>query len=631
MTEESKNVLLKFITGNLEKQNGNNVPTFGDMKQRTNNLYAYFMNQFSNGWFLTGIFSNQDINLIYGWYYDNEEKNGFIIMLDGKYNPIKTFKNFDTGTKLRPFEKLNVGDDGYYFGIDSDNIADSNANKRFLMLNNFTKKASSSDDYRVVLRTSYYLPDNIKKASNYCNVEKAPGQSSYLISGVITDTNFHDQPIATVLKVNVGSENEWIDYRCSLDCNFKCCDTIVTWDSDNVTFKLVGVDYRDQSNTKYVEYIRENDGLKEVLFASNFGLLNSIDVKVIGFQISYIFVYNSKVVNNVDYDVFEIYKAEYGENFGVTKIYSKESVMMQGRSACNIYAFRNNHNIYFQIVYSDSPTVSPNYLFMIGKLVNDQIYTKELGKHEITNTIGENVFSVQEQWNLTTYFSQLSNEVIYVNQIYNEVNYNGHSYININALVPKFITLYNSGDPIFSRNLYNKVINGNVLTSTVQIPENFLNDVPVTIQELIGETNLVLNKGVTTIEKNVYENTLLNFINVLTVQDKNNVSDPKVNQQASNLLVSNVDQSNYEDTKIGKVKIIYIDNSVEIINVNPNNITYVENSATIKVVMSLKKEVGNNKKIKILSDDESIEYCEIDVSGLETNKLYKLIQKVEVA
>ena len=77
---------------------------------------------------------------------------------------------------------------------------------------------------------------------------------------------------------------------------------------------------------------------------------------------------------------------------------------------------------------------------------------------------------------------------------------------------------------IFARNLYNKTISDRVTQSTIEIPNNYLNDVMIARQHLISETNSIMVDTHNIITKNIYETLFINFINTLQMINKNDLS-----------------------------------------------------------------------------------------------------------
>src|SRR5699024_2312095 len=154
-----------------------------------------------------------------------------------------------------------------------------------------------------------------------------------------------------------------------------------------------------------------------------------------------------------------------------------------------------------------------------------------------------------------------------VNQIYNSAYYNGTEYENVNSLIPSYGNLYDSnGEIIFSRNLYNMVINGSTTTSTIEIPNTMLNDTNIINEELVSQTNTSLVNESQLISKNIYELLYINFVNSIIVQNRNSESFQDMPNIASMLNQSICSSLNYDNIKLTKWKITFSDNSSKIDN-----------------------------------------------------------------
>jgi len=154
--------------------------------------------------------------------------------------------------------------------------------------------------------------------------------------------------------------------------------------------------------------------------------------------------------------------------------------------------------------------------------------------------------------------------------VYNSNNYNGEAYENINALIPNNGVIYNDNIPIFARNLYNKTLNDNTTISTIEIPNNLLNDISIQKKSLFSETNLLLTTNDTMFIKNIYETIYLNFINLIEIVNNNN-DNSILNQNASNKLNYAINNpAEYENTKLNKYRINYEDGTLLSVYFNIN-------------------------------------------------------------
>ena len=210
-------------------------------------------------------------------------------------------------------------------------------------------------------------------------------------------------------------------------------------------------------------------------------------------------------------------------------------------------------------------------------------------------------------------------------EIYNSNNYNGQNYTNINSMIPNSSILYDENDDvIFARNLYNKTISDRVTQSTIEIPNNYLNDVMIAKQDLISETNSIMVDNNNTITKNIYETLFINFINTLQMINKNDLNNPILNPTGAIRLNQSISQvQDYTSQKISKAKINYADNSNKIIP-----ISFIQ----VGSVMRTEFTIYNSKgiiNIELISEDEKTTYNTI-TGDFELNKTYTVSQDVTV-
>jgi hypothetical protein len=227
---------------------------------------------------------------------------------------------------------------------------------------------------------------------------------------------------------------------------------------------------------------------------------------------------------------------------------------------------------------------------------------------------------------------QIENVVYDMKQVFNSLNYNGLSYQALNSMVPNSVNIYDpNGVVIFARNLYNRIVNNNTTISTVEVPNDFMNDVTIKLKELISETNNIMVSDSMEIVKNVYEELLINFVNSIIVKNSNNINNVIINNTASNRInnsVSNPSVLDYNNSKIGKYKINY-GNGTNVINPINNNLVYTNLSTNYIITVYVPLEYGITN-IQLLSNDGSTVYQTIDCSSLENDKYYTINQKLEV-
>ena len=192
-------------------------------------------------------------------------------------------------------------------------------------------------------------------------------------------------------------------------------------------------------------------------------------------------------------------------------------------------------------------------------------------------------------------------------------------------MIPKSSILYDeNNNVIFARNLYNKTISDRVTQSTIEIPNNYLNDVMIARQDLISETNSIMVDNNNIITKNMYETLFINFINTLQMINKNDLNNPILNPTGAIRLNQSISQvQDYTSQKISKARINYADNSNEIIPIS---------FIPVGSVMRTEFTIYNSKgiiDIELISEDEKTTYNTI-TGDFELDKTYTVSQDVTV-
>lgn len=632
MTQDYKTKILNWLTANYSVNNGSNTPQYSAVSSRANNLLTYIQAQTtSGGFFLSTILqgtnaNNQGLGFTIIAGYDDTTLKGFLIILDNDFDPVQTIKTYSSGTEFGIFDILNVGDDGNFFGIETVGAGGASPYKRFIMLNNIIAKIPSATEYTVVLRQSYNLPANIKDATGYSNLIKAPGQAKYLIVGGIYNGSFQTQPIATELQVNVGTANTWTEYRYSGTDDYAPTDCWASWDiGGNLSFKIVGFSYL--SGTYYCEYEKSGSALARTQNTTALGVPNSLNAKIINSTTSYVC---AGIINGIIDETNYLYKVNYSGNT-LTQIYSKTGSTVDGSNTSGISLEKFNNEVFYTVIMNKDTTPTAHIRY-IGRIIDTNTYEVLIGETPLELSI--DLFMVQKQFNLYNFYYQFNNTVYTTVQIYNSLNYNGLPYQALNSMIPNSAILYDINDiAIFARNLYNRTINNNTTISTIQVPNNFINDITVVIQDLFSETGNVLINNAQEITKNIYEELLINFVNTIMVKNSNDPNNEIINSLGAirfNNSISNL--KDYDSSKITKYKINYGDGSSTIRNIDLSSVVwnYGTNPYAIYTFAFYVPVDITIENIQLISNDELTVYQSIDTSSLEGNKYYTINQKMEV-
>jgi len=470
-------------------------------------------------------------------------------------------------------------------------------------------------EYKLVLRKSYITPldliDNadIKHAYNF-KIYKKNSSAKYILVGGLTSTY---EVLIAEININVGSETEFIYNKYNITNFNSIYDNNVEFLENDYNVRISCIcNKTSEENQKYKEFIKiDNTTLEEKIFINlndyvdiiSIGGINNI---ILNQNESYITIYfspDSELGTNAQILLYHI------ENNISTLILSEDLGTEVFPETKLKY---KDENIYFLKEYADVSINNTSRLELARINNNDvsNIYILENGDY--SNAVLFYIFNV---YNLFDYvfINGTRDEIKTVQEIYNQFNYNGLDYENETSLIPNSSILKNNDDVIFARNLYNKTINNNETVSTLEIQNYYLNDIDITQQKLLSLTNTELVDNTETINKNIYERVLLNFVNIIKIKD--NETNTLYANGASKLNFSINTDSQYENGKIGKIKIIYTDDTYEMKNIT--NIDITNNIATIESLFYAYKVP---KQVQILSNDETAIYLTKDLTTAKIQK-----------
>ena len=212
-----------------------------------------------------------------------------------------------------------------------------------------------------------------------------------------------------------------------------------------------------------------------------------------------------------------------------------------------------------------------------------------------------------------------------IKEIYNESNYNGEPFTDKNSLNSNSAILYSDNDPAFARNLYNKTQNGATTTSTIEIPNNYLNDTLVDQKDLMSVNNNVIISDTNGFTKNVYETVYLNFVNTISVVNQNNTQSVYNNAVAIKLNTSINNPTDYDDLKLTKYRINYQDGTNSVSNLQAT----LQDDGSYQLLMTFYlSKLANN--LELISEDEQTIYLTYDLTSIQINKYYSFKQRVRI-
>lgn len=646
MTEEAKKNLLDYMLGKIPSESGveeeifqsiNNIPR-DDWEN--NDILPEHWNNFRYERLIQ--VQNSELLVLYGGYKttDNEVR-GIITILNKDFMPLKSIYQYDSGTYLRYIQCMAQAEDNTFYAIDCPDFPTdqewsfTTSQKRFLMFNNFTQQINN--EYVLTLQKSYIFPTDY--FNFYCkDMYKDNESSNYVFTGnYLRDQNSTDfDGIRIVnLKVNVGSENEWNK-----------------WDDDGQAWFY---------GASYVEF-QDDNFFCEILLTRNLSTSRNVnlwtkDFTQTSFNLKTISTVNYRAVNDTSFyqnqSVFlnknEVYFVLNNQRWGYSGFPEKKYIglyyynnltsevktiyehYLGDYDYCNleaIYIATNNNDIYieFNQVWENEENFADYYF---QRLVDNEWKPKLLSSASFI--YDRRALFVTNEFNLLNYISYMLNPqgqfwyIPNIKEIYNEANYNGESFTDKNSLNSHSAILYSNNNPVFARNLYNKTQNGATTTSTIEIPNNYLNDTLVDQKDLMSVNNNVIISDANGFTKNVYETVYLNFVNTISVVNQNETQSVYNNAVATKLNTSINNPTDYNDLKLTKYRINYQDgtNSVSTLQATLQD----DGSYELLMTFFLSKLADT---LELISEDEQTVYLTYNLANTEINKYYSFKQRVRI-
>ena len=628
MTEEAKKNLLDYMLGKMPSESGVDEPQFGDYYYVTNNFYqemsargyenidfrGYLFNENTGNFVLWG---NNDVKENdKGYYY------GVIVVFDENFQVLSIIDGFNTGTKFRCLTALNIDEDGNYYGIDEEPYQYSNNgstlntdyNYRVILLNNISQ--SVNNEYSVVLRNSYYIPDTynnfevLDTVVDNCDkaIQKISGEATYIIAGEENSVNKF-----MLFKINVGSNNEWNLYSSTLS---------------QLISPLVFICEKSDSNINIYGYgaIQNHQVIKFSILNGTWSNQQIYDgdttdfleqIVMVNPNVCYFTYYNYQGSEYID-------KLFYYNNNQIILIFEKTT---PGYSfgAYN-YLFLNDNNLFLMRCEFNNPNDSTDIDLYVGIAFGEAYHDKLITQLNWKNIWTDGLF-VQMVFNLNKCCIQerTTNQIMIVPLIYNQNDYNGEPFINTNSLNSNSAVLYSNNNPIFARNLYNKTQNGATTTSTIEIPNNYLNDTMVTQKDLMSVNNNVIISDTNGFTKNVYETVYLNFVNTISVVNQNETQSVYNNAVATKLNTSINNPTDYDNLKLTKFRINYQDGTNTVSTLQAT----LQDDGSYELLMTFYLS-GLADTLELISEDEQTVYLTYNLANTEINKTYSFKQRVRI-
>lgn len=660
MTNDYKSLLLKYLTGNLAND------------YDTSTMTPYY----ETATYRTA--STSDTEIVSGTKsIECRDGNGVpngktlfytpftssLTLVDENMNVLFKYDAFSTGTEMNKFLAVDVDEEGNFYGIDYNADTDK---YRFLLMNNLsepTKMPNGSLQYRAVLRNSYFIQGytNADDVSPTMPVFLGKSKQSAIYYFAFCDST-GESIMPSTLTINVGMANEWK----------RLSDILVSYSN-----KLDFIVYFDSNGTPHASYfiydfymynkIYRYDAIGEDAPTST----ELININYVESTLSQLVGSFSTDPHQLEYDLIALSTNEYYflirgyVNYGGAYPCNQWVILYRDgyrafdyvwaqrgyRGAAGganarvpLVQYKTNDNgdlsMYYRIIDNTTDTKDALLYTFIPKTIeyplpktffNYETTTKILGTYDWTTLMNNN-------YNLNKFICQSidsdTNDVVYttINLVFNNNSYNTESFeangTDYRTLLPNQALLFNTNnDLIFARNLYNVKVYGNKSESTLNVPNNVLNDVVIDKNKLISYNNNDIVEDTEDLEKNIYEDLYINYFNTLTMQDQNTtdykdnvIGATRINQSANKVC-------DYEESQATKVKVNYSDGTSLTGGCNCT-ITNGVGTYEISVYVPSDKDLVS---IEIQSNDGNTTYQTIVNDGtMERNKYYKILQDVKV-
>ena len=651
MTDEMKENIIKYLTGNMVEETPDHDLIYSEVKSISNNLSSQLNNLFGEArWAIRDIIQGKtssgnesELSLMYGTYSVGETTDitskGFMVIVDNMFNVIQIITKYSSNVDIGIIYCLNVDENGQFYMVEK-RLSDNKI--RFIMLNNILVKLTTSEEYSVVIRRAYDIPSSspaYDTSNRTTKIIKAVGQPKYLIAGT-TGVNIGYGVFTTELIINVGSSNEWNTLIGSSAGEYvDNIDIYCVWGDD--TYDPIIIAYLFNYNGVVLKYKKNSLGtilnFQQIhIDFTGYNILWGQNAVILNDQVGYF----ALAGNDANLTTFDraMFKLDLTNNTSSLLLKSTGDYDIEYTGMTPIKLFNKDNEVIFWDIDQQENISKMIFTFSVGRIRSDDTYytspismyevaTKQKNYQEYFDIINLNI---NKQFNLYNFNFLIDDTCYNTYQVYNSLNYNGESFIDTKSLLPNQGVLYDSNDDIiFARNLYNKVLSGGTTTSSIEIPNNLLNDITISTKDLWSFNNNILINDTEDFVKNQYETVDINFINTIGIINENNINNPisnpigatRLNNSISNIL-------DYNNNIISKIRLNYSDNTTFIKAINPaSRISQFVYQYVFNVYVPSNKSVNS---IDMLSYDENTIYQTIDTTSLLRSKAYKISQNVEI-
>ena len=632
MTQEYKDLMLDYLTGNISSETGNNIPQYSNVITTTTNLDTFISTYISN-YSILGYLSYADKYLLYGKYTSNSNDYGFLVVMDETFQPVQCITEFDSGTLLYPFEIMKYDENNYIYAV---------TGNKFAMLNNVL--LTSTDTYSCKLRRTYNFDSSVIP---YGDIDyrtqdaivdrsemllKSKNSSQYYILGYRYTTPSTKYFCVTTLKINVGSSNEWGTYY--IERQWMTGLTSYLVDGETPILKMAAftnLSTGSSYNLSLTQYSLDiNQSTPSITTEYNQTLYTGVNARFTKLQyigkdkLYYVVFYPSST--NRHFEIFE-YDFSTQEKTFLGDLEIDDLNIITPVPAVSLHFI--NGIVFFGIIYiNDNGGYTYKFATGIvyptprGEFMDYVVLTTGTSSEMYYNPL----FIIQNSYNLYNLSFIKADTSSTTQVIYNVNNYNGEAFSDINSLTPHSMVLSSANKIEFARNLYNMRINANTITSILEVPNTYLNNTTITNEDLYSKNNNVLDQQTETINTNIYETLYINTNDTWNMINRNDPLEPLTNKVGATRIVnSTAQQLDYSNAKAGVFRVVtsggYYDRYI-----NPSDVSYDDGVYTYSFNF-----YGNPSitQIQILSYDKQTVYCTYDVST-QSGKTYTYTQELTI-
>lgn len=656
MTQDFKQNLFQWLIGTYSTEN--NPEDFNTFVGGWNTYIQEVFDELGtdteilNGVQITSPNGNNSTWLVLLLWNSTTKKGGFLL-LDENLEEQALITKYTSNVDIGRYDNLYLDENGRIYGIE---CVPSEERYRFVMLSNFLVKIGN--EYKCDIRRTYNIPNGWSLVGGYetitTYIKKIPNVPKYAI--FIKENQYYGGMIAT-LEISVEEGNTW---KTSYIPSFynKFLRPYIIYNNNNIfTFYTIEVETMTVTRGANLYIFQElTEQQSDNWFSFNAKRITTVGEYFLPAKVDCYYISNSEIlIPMIDTNFSKFYFKKItliddggGNYIGEDEIiweedaYTNNTQVIFAESNGYLFCYASTMNIqepgaeynigYKEMVYHISNKTSS----ITDDDIHEHIIQEETGS-SIPTQWGANFFVVQNIYNLYNYITGLKFYNTYlnkfvcsldvVNEVYNENNYNGTPYKALNSLIGKQGFLYDENEHlIFARNLYNKVIQSNKTTYSIEVPNNMLNDMGIKIQKLLSETKQTMNSHEEIITTNQYEELIINFINYITIVNENDENNPIYNRIGASRLNSSISRDkDYNDAKMTKYRVNYIDNTSV---VGDLQITSQGTSANLKVRFKVKPTTAV-RNIEFISNDEQSVYNTITPT-LEVDKSYEITQTVHI-